>query len=103
MLIVKSIDGLSIRLTEERWDHIRNRHPEMEGLRASILETVSDPELIQQGDYGELLAIRFYPRTPLTRKYLVVVYKKISADDGFILTSYLAARPSSRRITIWKS
>lgn len=103
MLIVKSVNGVPIRLTEERWNHIRYRHPEMGDLRESILETLSDPEVVQQGDYGELLAIRFYPRTPLTRKYLVVVYREISADDGFVLTSYLATQPSSGRITIWKS
>ncbi len=103
MLIVKSVNEVPIRLTEERWNHIRYHHPEMKGLRQSILETLSDPEVIQQGDYGELLAIRFYPRTALTRKYLVVVYREISADDGFVLTSYLTTRPSLRRITIWKS
>jgi hypothetical protein len=103
MLIVKSINGIPIRLTEERWNHIRYRHTEMEGLLDSILETLSEPELIQQGDYGELLAIRFYPLTPLTPKYLVVVYREISANDGFVLTSYLVTRPSLRRKTIWKS
>lgn len=103
MLIVRSHNGVSIRLTEERWDHIRYRHPEMEGLRERVLETLSGPEMIQQGDYSELLAIRFYPQTPLTRKYLVVVYREVSADDGFIMTAYLTTRPSARRITIWKS
>ena len=103
MLIVRSVNGVPIRLTEERWNHIQYRHPEIRGLRESVLETVSAPEVIQQGDFGELLAIRFYPRTPLTRKYLVVVYREISMDDGFVLTSYLATRPSVRRITIWKS
>ena len=75
----------------------------MKDLQERILETLFEPEEIQQGDYGELLAIRFYPRTPLTQKYLVVVYREISADDGFVMTSYLATRPSIRRITIWKS
>ena len=102
MVIVRSHNGVPIRLTEERWDHIRNRHPEMGGSRESVLETLSEPEMIQQGDYGELLAIRFYPQTPLTSKHLVVVYREINANDGFILTAYLTTRPSDRRITIWK-
>ena len=74
MLIVRSHNGVPIRLTEERWNHIRHRHPEMEGLRERILKTLSEPEIIQQGDYGEFLAIRFYSQTPLTSKYLVVIY-----------------------------
>ncbi len=103
MLIVRSYNHVPIRLTDERWIHIRNRHPEMENLREAILETVPKPEIIQQGDYGELLAIRFYPETSLTSKYLVVVYREVSPDDGFILTAYLTNRPSGRRTEIWKS
>ena len=102
MLIVRSRNGIPIRLTEERWTHIKERHPEMGELRKGVLETLAEPEIIQQGDYGELLAIRFYPKTPLTGKYLVVVYREISSHDGFILTTYLTTRPSERRITIWK-
>jgi hypothetical protein len=68
--------------------------------RDRVLETVSNPELIQAGDFGELLAIRFYPQTPLTQKYLVVVYRE-TTDDGFILTAYLARRPSARRQIVW--
>ena len=75
----------------------------MENLRESVLETLVEPEIIQQGDYGELLAIRFYSKTRLTSKYLVVVYREVSHDDGFILTAYLATRPSEGRIRIWKS
>jgi len=103
MLIVRSHNGIPIRLTEERWAHIIKRHPEMENLREGVLETLVEPEIIQQGDYGELLAIRFYPETLLTSKYLVVVYREVSPDDGFILTAYLTTRPSDRRIEIWKS
>jgi hypothetical protein len=58
--------------------------------------------VIQQGDFGELLAARFYEQTPLTRKYLVVAYREIGSDDGFIVTAYLARRPSTQRIVLWK-
>jgi hypothetical protein len=79
-----------------------HRHPEMQGERDRVLETVSDPDLVQEGDSGECLAIRFYHRTPLTQKFLVVVYRETSADDGFILTAYFARRPASRRAILWK-
>ena len=65
MLIVRSQNGVPIRLTSERWVHIARRHPEMAKQRESVLETLTDPEMIQQGDYGALLAIRFYSETPL--------------------------------------
>jgi len=102
MLIVRSRNGVPIRLTEERWQHIEHRHPEMDDQRERVLETLAEPDMIQQGDFGELLAIRFYPEIPLTSKFLVVAYREVSPDDGFILTAYLTNRPSARRVVIWK-
>ena len=102
MWVVYSRNGVPVRLTDERWQPIITRHPEMLGLQEQVLETVSEPDLIQQGDYGELLAIRFYPETPLTSKFLVVAYREMGSDDGFVLTSYLTNRPSPRRRVLWK-
>jgi hypothetical protein len=102
MLIVHSRNGVPIRLTEERWQHIISHHPEMEEQSERILETLAEPDMIQKGDFGELLAIRFYPETPLTPKFLVVAYREVGPEDGFILTAYLTSRPSARRATIWK-
>ena len=87
MLIVYSRNAVPVRLTADRWQHIMYRHPEMVEQRERVLETLAEPELIQQGDYGELLAIRSYPETPLTSKYLVVVYREVDQKDGFILRS----------------
>lgn len=50
----------------------------------------------------EVLAIRFYPETPLTSKFLVVAYRELGPEDGFILTAYLTGRPSDRRVVLWK-
>ena len=102
MLIVHSRNGVPVRLTKERWQHIARRHPEMDDQGEQVLETLAEPDMIQQGDFGELLAVRFYPETPLTRKFLVVAYREVSPEDGFILTAYLSSQPSARRVTIWK-
>ena len=102
MLIVRSQNGVPIRLIEERWQHIIHRHPEMDNQREWVLKTVAEPDMIQQGDFGEVLAIRFYPETPLTSKFLVVAYRELGPDDGFILTAYLTSRPSGRRVVLWK-
>lgn len=102
MIVVYSRNQVPIRLTQERWEHILRRHPEMANQRDLVLETLSDPDLIQQGDLGTLLAIRFYAQSPLTRKHLVVVYKEIDPSDGFVLTAYFTTAPSSRRASVWK-
>lgn len=58
MVIVRSHRGVPIRLTEERWQHIVSGHPEMAEERSRILETVADPEMILEGDFGVFLAMR---------------------------------------------
>ena len=102
MVIVRSRNGVPVRLTEERWRHIVRRHPEMSDQRERVLETLEESDMMQQGDFGELLTVRFYPHTPLTSKFLVVAYREVSPEDGFILTAYLTRRPSVKRITLWK-
>lgn len=102
MLVVRSRNRIPVRLTEERWRHVVVRHPEMDGQREKVLETLARPDMIQRGDFGELPAIRRYTQTPMGEKYVVVAYKEMSIEDGFILTAYLSRRPSSRRETLWK-
>jgi hypothetical protein len=99
--VARSRNGVPVRLTEERWRHIVARHPEMEGERERVLETLAEPDMVQKGDFGELLAIRLYPETTLGEKYVVAVYREVSVEDGFVMTAYLTRRPSSRRETLW--
>lgn len=102
MIIVESRGKVPIRLTTERWAHIIAQHPEMATQRERVLETIKQPDMIQAGDFGELLAVRLYPQTPLTRKYLIVAYREIPPADGFVLTAYFARRTSTRRSILWK-
>lgn len=102
MLIVQSRNGVPVRLTKERWGHITRRHPEMSLMQQQVLQTVEEPDQIQEGDFGVLIAVRLYPTTPLTRKHVVVAHREISGIDGFVLTAYLATRVSDRRGIIWQ-
>ncbi|MGH7846553.1 MAG: hypothetical protein ACREQW_15480 [Candidatus Binatia bacterium] len=102
MQIVESVAGVPIRLTPERMEHIERRHPEMNSQGERILETLSLPDYVQHGDAGTLIAVRHYPKTPLTEKYCCVVYRELSEDDGFVLTAYLATKPADWRNIVWK-
>ena len=95
-------NGATIRLTVERWLHIAQRHPELNGMRLRLLETLMEPDLVQRGDASELLAVRHYAQTPLGSKYLVLVYSETSPEVGFVVTAYLTRRLSARRFVIWK-
>lgn len=78
---VISRNGVSIRLTDERWAHISEEHGELAGLRAEVLKTVLMPERILLGGDGELIAVREMEQG----KHFVVVYRE-EAGDGFIIT-----------------
>lgn len=71
----------------------------MEGYYADVLETVEDPDAIYEGNLGELLAVRKVQND----KYLIVVYKEVNREDGFIITAFLSSkiRQLERRRKVW--
>ena len=95
---VMSKNGVSIRLTDERWTHITEEHCEIAGLRSEVLETVLQPKRILVGGDGELIALRELEQG----KYLVVVYRE-QVDDGFIITAFVTRRERSlsKRRQLW--
>lgn len=97
VLIILSVDGVPIRLTDERWGHISRRHPELKPLKNQVLGCVGKPNFIQRGDSGEKLAV-----AKIKGRYLVVAYREVSGIDGFILTGYLTRQYSSKREVLWK-
>ena len=52
MEIVRSKNGVPIRLPEERWFHITEEHSEIAGYYFEVLETVEEPEAIYEGKAG---------------------------------------------------
>ncbi len=100
MDMIKSKNNVPIRLTEERWFHITEEHSEMAGYYFEVLETLEEPEAIYEGKTGELLAVREVEND----KNIVVVYKELSKEDGFVITAFLTRRKKQfeRRRKIWK-
>jgi len=78
-----------IRLTDERYSHIENDHPEMKGQLLRMEETLTAPETVEvsKSDSSVELYYRFYSKTPVTSKYMCVVVKS-NGEDKFIITSY---------------
>jgi len=77
-------------------------HPEMQAQYERVLETLENPDLIQIDEVtGGLLALRFYPLIPESRRFVIVVYLEINNYDGFITTAYLRRQPSSNKRIIW--
>ncbi|MGB9776439.1 MAG: hypothetical protein ACPLYD_04070, partial [Anaerolineae bacterium] len=72
---------------------------EMAGYYFELLETVENPDAIYEGVTGEYLAVREASKG----KYLVVIYREVSQEDGFVITAFLCRRRSwiERRRKIW--
>jgi hypothetical protein len=101
MEIAYSKNGVPVRLTEDRWRHITGRHPEMRWQRARVMDTIAAPDLVQRGDYGALIAARYYNQPPGANLFVVAVYREVAERGGFVITAYLARRLSPRREVLW--
>ena len=91
-----SLNGVAVRLTAERWWHIVENHDELAGYADDVLETIENPQLILRGHAGSLVAVRNYGRN----RYLMVVYREVSADDGFVVTAFFTQR-GDRNKALW--
>jgi len=71
----------------------------MAGYYFEVLEAIQDPKAIYKGKEGELLATREIA----PGKYIVVVYKETSKEDGFVITAFLTRRIKQieRRAKVW--
>jgi hypothetical protein len=92
MKVPRNHEGRTIRLTDERIQHIERRQ-EMAGQEAKIDETVVNPDLVveSQQDPSVHLYHRLYEDTPVSRKYMLVAIKVLS-DDAFIVTAFFTDR-----------
>ncbi len=100
MNVVKSKNNIPIRFPSERWFHITEEHCELAGYYFDVLETIADPDLIYEGNAGELLAVRKIEE----EKNLVVIYREVDGKDGFVITAFLTKRKRQleKRRKIWE-
>ena len=94
--VALSVNGVPIRLPPERWRHVSDGHPDLSDRQANVLAAIRSPDLVQQGDFGTLLAAK-----RLDDIYLVVVYRELSPWDGFVVTAYRTRR-LRRRDVVWR-
>jgi hypothetical protein len=93
---VRSINGVPIRLSEERWAHIIEARDDLVDRSDDVLEAVRAPDWITKGYRDSLVAWKGYGR----RGYLVVIYKELGRHDGFIITAFFA-KAAKKRGKVW--
>lgn len=94
---VKDQRGHHIYLTDERWHHICDEHPEMQGYRRQTLETIRKGQRFQDSvrPQGYLYYRNYQRLTYSNTTIVVVVYFGFSPDgreNNFIMTAYQIRR-----------
>ncbi len=94
-----SRNRVKIRLEEERWFHIVENHDYMSGLSSEMLETIENPDEIIEGGKDELIVAKEFKG-----KYLIVIYKETSKEDGFVITAFISSdiKRIEKKGVIWK-
>jgi hypothetical protein len=89
MKLFKDNQGQSIRLTDERLDHLETQHPEMVGQLNRISETLMVPDRIIRSKTATTVELfyKHYETTPVSEKILCVVVKT-AQDYNFVITAY---------------
>jgi len=95
--IADSVNGVPIRLTDERWEHILDSHTEMASYQETILDAVENPDYILTSRRGALAAVVVLGR----KAFLHVFYVEKGRHDGFILSAYLEGEMDKAKI-IWR-
>ena len=95
MKILSDCFGNTVRLTDERLDHIL-QHPEMVGFESAIEKALHEPDHVRRSrsDPSVSLFYRFHEHTPVGAKWLCAVVKHKVAD-AFIVTAYLTDKPKA--------
>jgi hypothetical protein len=95
--IAESVNGVPIRLTDERWEHILDSHPELASYRENILDAVENADYILASRRGALAAVVVLGR----KAFLHVFYVEKTRRDGFILSAYLEEEMDKAKI-VWR-
>ncbi|MBI2655436.1 hypothetical protein HYX06_03365 [Candidatus Woesearchaeota archaeon] len=80
--------GRKIHLSDERWKHLNQEHPEVAPYLEDIKETLKTPLKITAYEYDENVKYYYkYFKEREVAKYLLVIVKYLN-NHGFIVTAY---------------
>ena len=99
MDIIKSKNSIPIRLTAERWLHIIENHDDLAGYYDNVLNAIEEPDYSIKGYKAAFIALKEIEKG----KFLATVYKELSKEDGFIITSYFTSKIKlEKEAIVWR-
>lgn len=81
---ISTFSTASIRLTEERWNHIVKRHPEMVNYEPLISKTINNPDEVYIDDSKSYILIKRWSRDEFITDWLIAYITIKSETDGFV-------------------
>jgi len=97
MDVARSVNGVSVRLSYERWYHIVENHDDLASAFHEVLDVIEKPDFVARGSGGALKAARNMGR----REWMVVVYRELSKRDGFVITAYVLSKKPKGEV-VWR-
>ena len=77
-----------VHLSDERWKHLNEEHPEVAPYLEDIKETLKNPLKITTYEFDENVKYYYkYFKERESAKYLLVIVKYLN-EHGFIITAY---------------
>jgi hypothetical protein len=105
---VKSKSGAQIRLTEKQWKHIIAARPQLEEFQGEILRSVEHPDEVYAPPSRvrpQLHAVKQFKRLRNIglSENLVVVYRELTPEEGFIITAFpISDGRKKRAYRLWR-
>ncbi len=96
MQVAYSVNGVPIRLTDERWAHIVRNKPYMAAYKEQVLRAIERPTWVLEGYAGAQVAVLRLRKD----RNLHVVYRELGTQDGFVITAFMARKVNKEKI-IW--
>ena len=94
--------GVAVTITDERWEHIVQRHPAMVPHRDDLAETIRNPNAVYEKD-GD----RYYFGRVVSKSYgqVFLQARAVARPNYFVVTAWLmpAHRPPQGAKLIWLS
>ncbi|MBS3138367.1 hypothetical protein J4207_01540 [Candidatus Woesearchaeota archaeon] len=92
MRIFEIVDktGRKIYLTDERWRHINEEHPEMSPYIKEFENVLQNPTKITSYQFDEKIRF-FYKRAKERSEYILIVVKYLNGE-GYMITAYFVRK-----------
>jgi hypothetical protein len=92
--------GEEVILSEDVWEDIILKHPEVKSFLKEIGDTIAKPDFVKESVYDSRSKLYYlFHKHIYNGKYLVIVVKTV--DINFVSTIYLTNNPIKKGRVIW--